>query len=56
MNEYLFLIIAVAFFVGAIVLLYWGLWGDRTKGTMRCPKCWHDMSETFEAGMFETSD
>ena len=25
------------------VLVCWGLWGDRSKGRSRCPKCWYDM-------------
>jgi len=25
------------------VLICWGLWGDRSKGRARCPKCWYDM-------------
>ena len=24
-------------------LVCWGLWGDRSKGRTRCPKCWYDM-------------
>ena len=27
----------------ALVLTCWGLWGDRSKGRPRCPKCWADM-------------
>ena len=26
-----------------IALVCWGLWGDRSKGRARCPKCWYDM-------------
>ena len=30
-------------FLGGLVLAYWGLWGNRSKGRPRCPKCWYDM-------------
>jgi hypothetical protein len=26
-----------------LLLVYRGLWGDRSKGRTRCPKCWYDM-------------
>ena len=35
---------------GAAALLVWGLWGDRSKGCLRCPKCWYGMTGSFEAG------
>jgi len=50
MSLWLFCTITVLLFLGAIALLYWGLWGDRSKGRMRCPKCWYDMSGSFVAG------
>ena len=51
MPLWLFITIAVVLFLGAIALLYRGLWGDRAnKGRLRCPKCQYDMSGTFEAG------
>ena len=34
--------VAVVPLVG-VLLLCWGLWGDRSKGRARCPKCWYDM-------------
>jgi len=30
-------------FLCAFCLLMWGLYGDRSKGRTRCPKCWYDM-------------
>jgi hypothetical protein len=37
-------LLGVAFvtLVGLLVV-YRGLWGDRSKGRVRCPKCWYDM-------------
>jgi hypothetical protein len=29
-----------------VLLVYRGLWGDRSKGRVRCPKCWYDMRGT----------
>ena len=29
-----------------LLLLYFGLWGDRSKGRVRCPACWYDMRGT----------
>ena len=26
-----------------VFLIYRGLWGDRSKGRPRCPRCWYDM-------------
>ena len=26
-----------------LLLVCWGLWGDRSKGRARCPRCWYDM-------------
>ena len=34
--------LALAFLLGAL-LLWFGLWGSRSKGRPRCPKCWYDM-------------
>jgi hypothetical protein len=28
-----------------LVLFYRGLLGDRSKGRVRCPKCWYDMRD-----------
>ena len=28
-----------------LLLVCWGLWGDRSKGRARCPKCWRDMRD-----------
>jgi hypothetical protein len=30
-----------------LLLVYWGLWGDRSKGRARCPRCWYDMRGTL---------
>lgn len=30
--------------VAALVLLYWSLVADRSRGRKRCPKCWYDMN------------
>ena len=30
-----------------LLLVCWGLWGDRSKGRLRCPKCWYDMRGTL---------
>ena len=30
-----------------LLLVCWGLWGDRSKGRVRCPKCWYDMRGTL---------
>ena len=53
MSPWIFWAIAAVLFFAAISLLYWGLWGDRSKGRLRCPKCWYDMSGSFEAGKLE---
>ena len=29
--------------IAGLLLVCWGLWGDRSKGRPRCPKCWYDM-------------
>ena len=29
--------------LAGLLLVCWGLWGDRSKGRPRCPKCWYDM-------------
>ena len=25
-----------------LLLVCWGLWGDRSMGRARCPKCWYE--------------
>ena len=37
--------VAVVLLVG-LLLICSGLWGDRSKGRPRCPKCWYDMRGT----------
>ena len=32
--------------LGGLVLLWWALFADRSKGRKRCPKCWYNMSHT----------
>ena len=41
---------AAVVFLGAIALLWCGLFGDRSKGRTRCPKCWYDMRGSLAAG------
>ena len=37
-------LLAVALiFADGLMLVCWGLFGDRSKGRPRCPKCWYDM-------------
>ena len=43
LEAYGFVLILVLLPVVGTVFLYWGLWGDRSKGRARCPKCWYDM-------------
>ena len=38
-------IAVIAAIVGAVFLIH-GLWGDRSRGARRCPRCWHDLSGT----------
>ena len=38
-------IAVIAAIVGAVFLIR-GLWGDRSRGARRCPRCWHDLSGT----------
>ena len=42
----LFLFGAVMVALVGLLLVCWGLWGDRSKGRPRCPKCWYDMRGT----------
>ena len=52
MSLRLFWTLAVTVFAAAMVFLYWGLWGDRSKDRLRCPKCWYRMEGSFVAGAF----
>ena len=38
--------VAVAGLVVSPPLVWWGFYGDRSKGRARCPKCWYDMRGT----------
>ena len=38
----MFLILSSTF-VGGLAIALWGLFGDRSKGRARCPKCLYDM-------------
>jgi hypothetical protein len=29
-----------------VAITWWGLFGDRSRGRRRCPRCWHDLSHT----------
>ena len=37
------LIVLLFIFVGALAITLWGLFGDRSKGRARCPKCLYDV-------------
>ena len=41
---------AAVVFLGAMALLWWGLFGDRSRGRARCPKCWYEMRGSVAAG------
>src|SRR5690242_19963936 len=28
----------------AFAVLAWSVWGDRSRGRRRCPRCWYDMA------------
>jgi predicted RNA-binding Zn-ribbon protein involved in translation (DUF1610 family) len=47
---WVWLSVAGVVFLGALALLLWGLFGDRSKGRPRCPKCWYDMTGNLAAG------
>jgi hypothetical protein len=42
-----YVLIALLVMHGGIALVFWGLWGSRSKGRPRCPKCWLDMRATL---------
>jgi hypothetical protein len=42
-----YLLGVVAVTLVGLALVYRGLWGDRSKGRVRCPKCWYDMRGTL---------
>src|SRR5438552_10184765 len=43
-----------------LILLYWSLFRDRSRGRRRCPRCWYDMSATPQSaekpGVFTCSE
>ena len=43
LNIGIYLISFGLIFLAGLALTYWGLWGNRSKGRPRCPKCWYDM-------------
>lgn len=38
--------LALAVLAACLVVTWWGLFGDRTRGRRRCPRCWYDLSHT----------
>ncbi|UCD73807.1 MAG: hypothetical protein JSV91_08400 [Phycisphaerales bacterium] len=36
-------VITFALAIGGVLLGVWALWWDRSRGRLRCPKCWYDM-------------
>ena len=42
----IYLLGVVAVPAAGSLIICWGLWGDRSKGRVRCPKCWYDMRGT----------
>ena len=42
----LYVVGAVLLPVVGVLLVYFGVWGDRSKGRVRCPACWYDMRGT----------
>ena len=45
MVDFIYIIWVLGSIIG-VLLIDWGLWGDRSKGRPRCPKCWYDMRGT----------
>ena len=44
LSDWLFWISGGLLAAASLVLLYWALFTDRSRGRRRCPKCWYDMS------------
>lgn len=40
--NWLWIIFAIAFALGGVILLVRALFADRSRGRKRCPKCWYD--------------
>ncbi len=38
--------LAVLAALGGMILLYWSMFRDRSRGRRRCPKCWYDLRGT----------
>lgn len=45
MAPWIFQAMAWVLGVAGVLLLAWALFGDRSRGRRRCPKCWYDLSE-----------
>jgi hypothetical protein len=37
-------LLAVPLVLVGVLLLRYGVWGDRSRGRRRCPRCWYDMT------------
>lgn len=39
-------VLAAAFMAAAVGAIWWAVFGDKSRGRRRCPRCWHDLSRT----------
>lgn len=43
---YGFVLLGLGFVLCGVIVIWWALFADRSRGRKRCPRCWHDLSRT----------
>ncbi len=45
-STYGFVILGLGFAASGVLVIWWAMFADKSRGRRRCPRCWHDLSRT----------
>jgi hypothetical protein len=45
-STYGFVLLGLGFTASGVLVIWWAMFADKSRGRRRCPRCWHDLSRT----------